>query len=986
MTQAKPSKRWVAISLLAALVLIMTGGRWFYHGQKRAVRQTVAENLTAIARFKAERIADWRGERLADAAVLVEGKSFFAEGIARFINDSNGIDARRIRARFRSLQVHYHYDDILLVDSQGRVRLSTAEGVPGFPGYLDALSEAFRQGRPIFTELHTGKDKPAPHIGIVAPLFSQNGSAKPMGAVILICDASRFLYPLIQSWPTPSRTAETVLVQRQGDGVLFLNDLRHRPNTALKLRIPLTETDVPAVMAVMGREGVVEGTDYRGVPVVSVILPIADSPWFMVAKQDAMEIYDEWHFRSLLIMGMLAALLVGLGALGLVAWQRNQKWHYHALYVAEARLRASTERHSVILESIGDAVIATDDRGRVELLNPMAESLTGWSEAEARGHFLKEVFPIINEQTRAKVEDPVVRVLREGIVVGLANHTLLIARDGTERPIADSGAPIFNNQGEITGVVLVFRDQTAERAAETALQESEHRYRLLAENSLDAIWTMNLELEFTYINQAVFRMTGYRPEEWIGTRLQQHCDETNFARMSQAVIAEMDRGLQGEGVVFEAEMFRKNGESFWVEIHGKVIFDDNGQAVGLQGVSRDISERKRAETERERLQGQLSQAQKMESVGRLAGGVAHDFNNMLGVILGYAELAQAKVAGDDPLHADLVEIINAARRSADITRQLLAFARRQTVAPRVVDLNDTVEGMLRMLRRLIGEDIDLQWLPEGGLWPVKIDPAQMDQLLANLCVNARDAIDGVGKITIETENVHFDPRYCRDHLGFTAGDYVLLAVSDDGCGMDAETRNHLFEPFFTTKGAGQGTGLGLATVYGIVKQNNGFINVYSEPEAGTTFKIYLPRHSGQAAAEDPGAMADLPRGNGETVLIVEDETAILKLGQTLLENLGYRVLAAAGTAEALALAEAHAGRIHLLITDVVMPEMNGRQLADRLKITNPELKVLFMSGYTADIITDRGGLGDEVHFVQKPFSRQELAVKVAKALGQLEGR
>ena len=282
----------------------------------------------------------------------------------------------------------------------------------------------------------------------------------------------------------------------------------------------------------------------------------------------------------------------------------------------------------------------------------------------------------------------------------------------------------------------------------------------------------------------------------------------------------------------------------------------------------------------------LQQAQKMESVGGLAGGVAHDYNNMLSVIIGYAELAMDKVDPSDPLYADLNEILMAARRSTEITRQLLAFARKQAIAPKVLDLNDTVESMLKMLRRLMREDIDLAWLPKPGLWPVKMDPTQIDQILANLCVNARDAISGVGKVTIETDKVSLDEAYCADHAGFTTGEFVLLAVSDNGCGMDEELRDKIFEPFFTTKGLGKGTGLGLATIYGIVKQNNGFINVYSDPMNGTTFRIYLPRHAGRTEEIAVESSAQIPVGHGEAVLIVEDEPAIMKMGKKMSGKIG----------------------------------------------------------------------------------------------------
>jgi PAS domain S-box-containing protein len=392
------------------------------------------------------------------------------------------------------------------------------------------------------------------------------------------------------------------------------------------------------------------------------------------------------------------------------------------------------------------------------------------------------------------------------------------------------------------------------------------------------------------------------------------------------------------------------------------------------------SDRKRAEEEKAKLQGQLTQAQKMESVGRLAGGVAHDFNNMLAVILGHTELAMENLDPSQPLYRGLQEIRKAAEHSADLTRQLLAFARKQNIAPKVLDLNKTVEGMLKMLRRLIGEDIDLAWMPGANLWPVKVDPSQIDQILANLCVNARDAIKGVGKITIETQDTTLDEAYCAASAGFIPGEYVMLAVSDDGRGMDKETQSHLFEPFFTTKGVGEGTGLGLATVYGIVKQNNGFINFYSEPGHGTRFTIYLPRYAGKAGVNQTTVSAKPAECGHETILLVEDEPAILKMTALMLERLGYKVLSADRPGKAIRLAEEHTGRIDLLMTDVVMPEMNGRDLAGKILTFSPNLRCLFMSGYTTDVIARHGVLDENVHFIQKPFSIKDLATKVRETL------
>lgn len=403
----------------------------------------------------------------------------------------------------------------------------------------------------------------------------------------------------------------------------------------------------------------------------------------------------------------------------------------------------------------------------------------------------------------------------------------------------------------------------------------------------------------------------------------------------------------------------------------------------LEGISASVGVavmRRQAEEERGRLEAQLHQAQKMESVGRLAGGVAHDFNNMLQAILGNVDLLLSETTEDSPARDCLQEIRNCATHSANLTRQLLAFARRQTIAPKVLDLNEVVEGLLKMMRRLIGEDIRLIWQPDTALWHVKVDPTQIDQVLANLCVNARDAIQGVGTVTVETGNATLDEAACEQRAGLVPGDYVWLTVSDDGCGMSKEVLGRLFEPFFTTKPMGEGTGLGLATVYGVVNQNNGLINVYSEPGKGTTFKIYLPRHDGPKEGVGNAKAAETARSAGETVLVVEDEPAILVPARRALERLGYLVLVACSPVEAIQLVKVHAGPIHLLITDVVMPEMNGRDLSRELLALRPGLKCLFMSGYTANIIAHRGVLDEGIHFIQKPFSMSDLAVRVRAAL------
>lgn len=395
----------------------------------------------------------------------------------------------------------------------------------------------------------------------------------------------------------------------------------------------------------------------------------------------------------------------------------------------------------------------------------------------------------------------------------------------------------------------------------------------------------------------------------------------------------------------------------------------------------DIAERKRAEEERRRLEEQIMQARKMESVGRLAGGIAHDFNNILAVIRTSAELGMLRLKPGDPLQSTFKDILSAVKRSTELTRRLLAFARRQPISPRVIDLNETTAGMLNMLRRLIGDTIEIVWKPGEGLWPVRIDPAQIDQILANLCVNSRDAITGPGRIVIETGNASIEADTPGRQETLPPGAYVRLSVRDNGCGISKEVLEHIFEPFFTTKDVGKGTGLGLATVYGAVKQNGGFINVASEPGQGAAFDIYLPRsESAPESAPPPTRPArQCPRGT-ETILMAEDDIQLVELIKASLEHLGYRVIAAAGPGEAISQAEQHPGPIHLLVTDMAMPVMNGKDLAREIQKRHPETKILFTSGYSQDIFGSGGFLERETCFIQKPYSIDDLACKVREAL------
>lgn len=634
----------------------------------------------------------------------------------------------------------------------------------------------------------------------------------------------------------------------------------------------------------------------------------------------------------------------------------------------ENRMLAQFIKHSKELINLADLhgnFVFLNDAGR-RMLGIDAEDLSSFNFREVlpdhlQAHLKETILPTIQDQGFWH-GDMQYRNLKTGELTDVYAKAFRIS-DPT------SGAPQYYANISI--------DLSERKQAEEALRQSEERFRLLVQNSNDVFQVLDRQGIPRYTSDQVVRVLGYRPEELNGVQAFSGVHPEDLPAVTEI----FSNGLEWPGSVRKAEYRYRHKNGGWVHIEAvgsNLLEDPIVQGVVLN--IRDVTERKRVEEERAKLEVQLQQAMKMEAVGRLAGGVAHDFNNLLTVISGNVQLLLMDLKPDDPFAITLNEIGSAAESAAALTRQLLAFSHKQIIEPKVLDINEIIATIRKMLTRLIGEDIELIAKPGKHLGAVRIDPGQFEQVLVNLAVNARDAMPSGGKLMIETADVHLDEEYCRGHSYPHPGRYVQLVVSDTGHGMSTQVKAHLFEPFFTTKEKGKGTGLGLATTYGIIKQLGGSIEVYSEEGLGTTFKIYLPCVEAKVEKLDNDSRTAKLPGGAETILLVEDEKIVRNLAIKILKRLGYKTLSADSGGDALIIAEQHAEPIHLLLTDVVMPRMNGRELAERLVKIHSETKVLFSSGYTEDTIVHHGMIDTGLNFIGKPYTPNALALAVRKVL------
>jgi len=634
-------------------------------------------------------------------------------------------------------------------------------------------------------------------------------------------------------------------------------------------------------------------------------------------------------------------------------------------------LQRSRDLMKSTLLSVGDGVIATDRRNRVQVMNPLAEALTGWRKEDAFGKPLGQVLRALAAATDPNPEKLALLAMRERRVVGLPEDASLIPKTGSACPIDDSVAPIRSRMGNVIGAVIVFRDATQRRRTEAALIEAEARYRDIFENAVIGMFQSTPDGRYLRVNQAMATMYGFdSPQEMTDA-----VSDPASGAEADTTLREAFKHVANEPGVIGAvslEVLRRDGTRLSTIVNARVVRDADGATLYYEGTQEDVTDRKR-------LQAQFEHAQRMEAVGRLAGGVAHDFNNVLSIIVGYSDIAERKAESQRPIQKEIAQIKNAADRASRLTMQLLGFSRQQVIQPVVLNLSRVVSDMSAMLERLVGEDINISLKLSDDLGLILADRVQIEQILLNLAVNARDAMPQGGRINIETMNVIVDKEYVKQHPPSTSGPFVMVAFSDTGHGIDKTLLPKIFEPFFTTKEPGKGSGLGLATVYGIVKQNNGNIWVYSEPGLGTTFKIYFPKvdlSETLTVAESPHTS----QHGTETILVVEDDLDIREVACTILTAAGYNVIRAENTTAAIEVARSTFQRIDLLLTDIIMPGMSGVELRDRVRALRPDIKALYMTGYAGQELSRRGLLKSDAPVVQKPFDAYTLLANVRTVL------
>jgi len=981
---------WIHLGVFVAGAILVV---LFTAHQIRTERETVLTHwksrLAIITADRARLLSGWLAARRADAEVLA------AFPAVRSLLAGQGRDEEALSRHLTRVAGAYGYVGIVLVDGSGRPAaraVSDGDTAARLPEHASAHAAVVAKTRQPHVEL-TGPG-PGRLLLISVPVFPDGapaeagGDSRPLvGAVTLGARPEHGLYPLLTDDTEPSQSGETLLLDLAASPPAFLSPLRQpiSPDAEAPRRSLAALRDL-ARTAAGARDVVVETEDYRGVTVLAALRPIGPPGWTLALKVDRDEALADFQRSGRLAGAAAASLLLALAGFLIALHREQQRARLLQEQVRQARAMSN-------LQGYADRIVASVPAGLL-LLSEDLHVLSA-NRAFLESFRLREDDVLGRDLQLLVRAERLVRAAREVLATGEAPppalYDLYVYARRDTKPARITMSAISMADEAPPRLLLVVEDLTEEERLQAAQQESEQRYRDLIQG-LDAIvWEADARtLSFSFVSRRAETVLGYPVQRWLRepdfwVRRMHPDDREPAMQICRDAIA------QGRDHEFEYRSIAADGREVWLRDIVHVVRDADGRPTTLRGLTVDLTELRGSERALRQSEEQLRQAQKMDAVGKLAGGIAHDFNNLLMVIHGDSDLMLRRLAAGDPLRSNAEGIRDAADQAASLTRQLLAFSRKQVMAPSLVDLNGIVASIHAMLQRLLGETINLVTITAPDLGAVKADPGQMEQMILNLCVNARDAMPDGGRLTLRTANVDLDEAAAARWGDARPGPYVMLEVTDTGVGMDEETRLHLFEPFFTTKEQGKGTGLGLSTVYGTVRQSGGHIAVESAPGRGSTFTVCLPRVAAAAPPPEPRPVPAAPAtrargetrltpGRGETILLVEDAQRVRAVVREILEMSGYVVLEARHGAEALEVSRAHPSVIHLLVTDVVMPQMSGRELAQRLATLRPELKVLYMSGYTDDAIVRHGVLASGIAFLSKPFTPDALALKVREVL------
>jgi two-component system cell cycle sensor histidine kinase/response regulator CckA len=978
---------WTYLLVFLAGAMLVVLALWYVIASQRAsILSNWQKQVESIANDRVRLVDSWLNARRTDADVLAASPPVRA----LLLHPEQGNEA--LGGYLDRVVGAYGYAGIAIFDPRGRM-LGRSRGTGDPDAESARMAAAVAQTR-IFQMNLVEESAGRRRLTIAVPVFAEPGVASTavLGVVAVRLQPEAGLYRLLTEEPpqTDEQTDETLLFRLDATGSAYLSPFREPPAGWAAVSRSVEALVALATQAGSSRGGFGEAVDYRAIPVFAAVRPIPHTDWGLALKVDRNEVLRE-SSRSQWLLETAGALLL-LGFAGLLISIGRQRQRAQLL-----RAQVEQERALSNLRGYAEKIVASVPTGLLMLsadlvilsVNPSFLQAFRLREDDVVGRPLAEV-----TSTEA-----LIRRAREALETGGPQHNLLfdlylIPRHET-RPVLVTMTRIRMAGNEPARLLLIVQDLTEEERLQAARRASEERFRDLVQG-LDAIvWEADAgTLKFSFVSQRAETILGYPVARWLTTpdffMTRIHPDDRARARQlcRDAIAENADHELEYRAIT-------ASGQEVWLRDIVHVVPGVIGRPAQLRGLTVDLTERKRAEEALRQTEEQLRQAQKMDAVGKLAGGIAHDFNNILMVIRGEADLILRRLEDGSPLRHNTEGIREASDQAATLTRQLLAFSRKQVLAPSIVDLNGVVAAVQQMLRRLIGETINLITITAPDLGCVRADPGQLEQMVINLAVNARDAMPDGGRLTIVTANVEVDEGAATP--GVPTGRYVMLEVSDTGIGIDRETQAHLFEPFFTTKEHGKGTGLGLSTVYGIVNQSGGHISVQSEPGKGAAFRVYLPRIEQPAqAAEDgtsprleepPAAVATpaarreaLVSGARETVLLVEDARRVREVVREILEMNGYQVLEARQGEQAIEISAQHPGPIHLMVTDVVMPEMSGRELAQRLTLQRPDMRVLYMSGYTDDAIVRHGVLDAGMAFIAKPFTPDGLAGKVRQLL------